>query len=140
MPTSISNWASGGRVRDNVTVLTCQSLDDDLAFNVSPSKAVEYSNDPEKLEKACKRIVDMIVKGIRQPEHVDSLVRQSAELVTLDRREVEELRTENTRLHQQRGDDLVAAARTAEYDERGRIAASGDRGQSGSPGGTLPPG
>ncbi|MGH3753177.1 MAG: tetratricopeptide repeat protein [Pseudonocardiaceae bacterium] len=107
-------WA----VRDNVTVLTCQSLDDDLAFNVSPSKAVEYSNDPEKLEKACKRIVDMIAKGIRQPEHVDSLVRQSAELITLDRREVVELRTENARLHQQRGDDLVAAARTAEYDER----------------------
>lgn len=107
-------WA----VRDNVTVLTCQSLEDDLAFNVSPSKAVEYSNDPEKLEKACKRIVDMIVKGIRQPGHVDSLVRQSAELITLDRREVEELRTENARFHRQRGDDLVAAARTAEYDKR----------------------
>jgi tetratricopeptide (TPR) repeat protein len=107
-------WA----VRDNVTVLTCQSLDDDLLFNVSPSKAVEYGNDPEKLETACKRIVDMIVKGIRQPKHVDSLVRQSAELITLDRREVEELRTENERLHQQRGDDLVAAARTAAHDKR----------------------
>lgn len=50
----------GGRwaVRDNVTVLTCQSLNDDLAFNVNPSKAVKYGNDPEELETACKRIVD----------------------------------------------------------------------------------
>lgn len=107
-------WA----VRDNITVLTCQSTKDDLAFNVSPSKAVEYGEDHDKLDTACKRIVDMIVKGIRQPEHVDSLVRQSTELITLDRREVQELRTENERLHHQRGDDLVAAARTATHDKR----------------------
>ncbi|UAK34825.1 tetratricopeptide repeat protein [Nocardia asteroides] len=107
-------WA----VRDSVTILTCQSLEDDLAFNVSPSKAVKYSNDPEELETAAKRIADMIIKGLRQPEYVDSLVRQNAELITMDRREVEELRAENTRLSQQRGDDLVAAARNARHNER----------------------
>lgn len=112
-------WA----VRDNVTVLTCQSLKDDLAFNVAPSKAVEYGNDPEKLETACTKVVDMIVKGIRWPEHVDSLVRQSAELITLNRREIEELRAENERLHRQRGDDLVSSARNAAHNERVELLA-----------------
>ncbi|TQM84730.1 tetratricopeptide repeat protein [Saccharothrix saharensis] len=107
-------WA----VRDNVTVLTCQSLQDDLAFNVAPSKAVEYGNDPEKLETACKRIVEMIVKGLRNPDHVDSLVRQGTELVAVGRRELRELRDENARLHHQRGEDLITAARTASHDQR----------------------
>ncbi|MFI9412229.1 tetratricopeptide repeat-containing protein [Nocardia gamkensis] len=107
-------WA----VKDCVTVLTCQSLHDDLAFNVSPSKAVKYGNDPEELETAATRIADMIVKGLRQPGYVDSLVRQNAELITLERHEVEELRAENARLAHQRGDDLIAAALNAEHDKR----------------------
>jgi tetratricopeptide (TPR) repeat protein len=107
-------WA----VRDNVTVLTCQSVKDDLAFNVSPSKAVEYGNDPDKLALACQKIVDMIARGVGQPNYVDSLVRQDAELVTLDRKVVEKLYAENEKLHRERGDGLVAAARNAPHDKR----------------------
>ncbi|GAB2966624.1 tetratricopeptide repeat protein [Saccharothrix stipae] len=107
-------WA----VRDNVTVVTCQSLKDDLAFNVQPSKAVEYGGDPDLLEAASQRIVKMVVDGLRNPAYVDSLVRQSLDLVTEHAGTVARLRAENTRLIEQRGDDLVAAARLADHDRR----------------------
>ncbi|MGQ0774799.1 MAG: hypothetical protein ACT4NY_10340, partial [Pseudonocardiales bacterium] len=67
-------------------------------------------------ERVAREVSEAV--GVKYRVHVDSLVRQSAELITLDRREVEELRMENKRLHQQRGDDLVAAARAAAHDKR----------------------
>jgi tetratricopeptide (TPR) repeat protein len=107
-------WA----VKDNVTIVTCQHLDDDLAFNVKPSKAVVYAKDPELLETACRRIVKMIVDGLQDPGHVDSLVRQGADLITEPAEKWRRLNEENARLLHQRGEDLVVAARRASHDRR----------------------
>ncbi|NKE56167.1 tetratricopeptide repeat protein [Lentzea sp. PSKA42] len=105
-------WA----LRDNVTVLVSQDVDHDVRFNVAHTRVVKYSNLYGQLNEARQTIVNMILHGLRTMNN-DSPVRQGSGFVTIPRAELDERDAEISRLRQERGDELFAAAMDAENDD-----------------------
>jgi tetratricopeptide (TPR) repeat protein len=101
-------WA----VRDSVTILVSQDLDQ-VGFNVSGNRVFPYSQDPAELQNAIDIVSEAIVRGLADPR-CDNPVRHSSNLVQISRDELAGLKAEIERLRQQRGEDLLAAARAAE--------------------------
>ena len=98
-------WA----VSDGVTVVVTQSVED-RRFNAESVRAIPYSQTPTKLQEAINRTVAGILHALEHPEECVSPVRRGSELVTIIREDLDELKAENTRLVQARGDDLLTAA------------------------------
>ncbi|MDH2425062.1 tetratricopeptide repeat protein [Sphaerisporangium sp. TRM90804] len=106
-------WA----LRDNVTVLVCQSVEHDVKFNVAANRVIPYGIDPGQLQDACARIVRAILDGIEKG-HPDSPVREGAGVISVSKAELDQLRADIARLHEERGDELVAAAMNATHEDR----------------------
>jgi len=102
-------WA----LRDGVTILISQDIDDDVKFNVSGNRVIPYGPMPNELDRAISKIVASALSGMQDPPPIDSPVRNSLPLLTAPRTEWDNLRNEIARLKQSQADDLVAAARKA---------------------------
>jgi tetratricopeptide (TPR) repeat protein len=109
-------WA----LRDNVTVLVCQDLAHDIKFNVAANRVIRYGRGPSEIELARQQIVAAILDGLRRG-HIDSPVRQGANVVSIGSAELADLRAEVAKLREERGEDLVAAAMHADHEERTRL-------------------
>jgi Flp pilus assembly protein TadD len=99
-------WA----LRDTVTVLICQSVED-LKFNVFANRALLYY--PDIIIKAIDDVVEAIVNGLNDSKP-DNPVRLNADYITIPRTQIDELNTEIERLKKDRGEDLLRAADTTE--------------------------
>lgn len=97
-------WA----LRDRTTVLIAQDVN--VKFNVSGNRVIPYGPMPDALHLAISQIAASALKGLQDPEWVDSPVRRGLPLVTAPRTEWEELRKEILRLKELQADELVAAA------------------------------
>lgn len=102
-------WA----LKDNVTILISQNIDDDLKFNVSGNRVIPYGPMPNELDRAISKITASALSGLRDPMRVDSPVRNSIPLLTAPRSDWDALHDEVARLRQTQADDLVAEARKA---------------------------
>ncbi|KFB69566.1 tetratricopeptide repeat protein [Candidatus Accumulibacter vicinus] len=112
-----ARWTS----RDAVTIVVSQNVSE-ILFNAAASRAIPYAKDPASLSKAISEVVKAVVEEIADPNHCDSPVRQSSDLVVHTRGYIEELQIENSKLKEQRGQDLFAAAVTTKQpDERLRL-------------------
>lgn len=110
-------WA----LRDNVTVPVCQDLKHDAWFNVVANRAIQYGQKPSELGKAIQKIIAAIAKGLEQ-QHVDSPVRDRAELIALPRKEIDDMRARIAELEAAQGDGLFKAAmREPLLDDRVRL-------------------
>lgn len=98
-------WA----LRDNVTVIICQNVQD-LKFNVFANRAILYY--PDISFKAISDLVEAIENGLRAPR-VDSPVRLNSQYVTISRSELDDLNASIKRLTVERGEDLLRAAQSA---------------------------
>ncbi|MGW1136412.1 tetratricopeptide repeat-containing protein [Streptomyces zhihengii] len=98
-------WA----LRDGVTVPISQDVGD-VRFNASSSRVIPYGPMPDQLDDAIRRIADAAASGLRDPRRVDSPVRDGADLVVVERAELEELRHEIRGLREAQAEDLVEAA------------------------------
>lgn len=107
-------------LRDHVTVLVCQDVAHDVKFNVAPNRVIPYGRGPSELEAARRDIVRAIAHGVKSKQ-VDSPVREDLGLISVSRAEVDQLHAELAKLQQERGDELIAAAETAMYDERVKL-------------------
>ncbi|HUQ56627.1 tetratricopeptide repeat protein [Lentzea sp.] len=108
-----ARWA----LRDNVTIITCQHKAD-LRFNADTYRYAQYGQGPKELRAAKDLIVNMIVNGLDDLDHVDNPVRSGRDLVVFSRAELTKLRGEIARLEHARGDDLFREAMSAEGDHR----------------------
>ena len=109
-------WA----VRDWVTILVTQNIEE-VGFNVSGNRVFSYSQDPAELQTAIETVSDAIVEGLKT-KHCDNPVRLYGDLITVERKRLDDLEAEVTRLRHQRGEDLLAAAKAAQNpDERLRL-------------------
>ncbi|MBW8482054.1 tetratricopeptide repeat protein [Actinomadura parmotrematis] len=107
-------WA----MRDGVTVLICQDLDD-VRYNAVINRVIEYGPMPDMLDEAIQRIAAAAAAGLREPSRVDSPVRDGAQLVLVPRRAYDALAAEVGELRQRQADDLLKAARrSADLDAR----------------------
>jgi tetratricopeptide (TPR) repeat protein len=97
-------WA----LRDGTTVLIAQDVN--VLFNVSGNRVIPYGPMPDQLELAIDQIAASALKGLQDPEWVDSPVRRGRPLVTIPRTEWEGLQQEIARLKELQADELVAAA------------------------------
>jgi hypothetical protein len=102
-------WA----LKDNVTILISQNIDDDLKFNVSGNRVIPYGPMPNELDRAISQIVASALSGLQDPLKIDSPVRNSLPLLTAPRGDWDALHDEIGRLKQTQADDLVAEARKA---------------------------
>ncbi|TQS46903.1 tetratricopeptide repeat protein [Cryptosporangium phraense] len=99
-------WA----LRDRVTIIVCQSITEDLRFNVQTAKAIRYGKEPGVLKTARQRVVDKIIQTQRDDE-IDSLIRVLIpDLYTTSRADVDRLRSRIRELEEERGEELVEAA------------------------------
>lgn len=99
-------WA----VRDNVTIMIAQSVDD-LKFNVGANRAFIYS--PENIIQAIDDIATAVETGLKT-QTCDSIVRVNSDLVTISKSEIENLENEIDRLKKARGEDLINAAKATD--------------------------
>jgi len=97
-------WA----LRDRTTVLIAQDVH--VLFNVSGNRVIPYGGMPSQLKSAIDQIAASALKGLQNPEWVDSPVRRGRPLVTIPRTEWEGLQQEIVRLKELQADELVAAA------------------------------
>ena len=102
-------WA----LRDGVTVLISQDINDDVKFNVSGNRVILYGPMPNELDRAIDQIVAAAFTGLQNPTEIDSPVRRSISLITAPRGDWEALRNEIANLKEAQADDLVAAAHKA---------------------------
>jgi tetratricopeptide (TPR) repeat protein len=102
-------WA----LKDSVTILISQDIQDDVKFNVSGNRVIPYGPMPNELNRAISQIVKSALSGVQDPQKIDSPVRNSLPLLTAPRSEWDALHDEIAQLKQTQADDLVAAARTA---------------------------
>lgn len=100
-----ARWTS----RDAVTIVVSQNVSE-ILFNAAASRAIPYAKDPSNLSKAIAEVVKAILQEIADPKHCDSPVRQSNELLVFTREYIDQLHSENSRLKEQRGQDLFTAA------------------------------
>ncbi|NUP50061.1 MAG: hypothetical protein HOW97_22525 [Catenulispora sp.] len=100
-----ARWA----LRDNVTILICQDTGE-IRFNAVDGRAIEYGWKPKELSEAIHRIADAALHGLRNPGHVDSLVRDAADQILISRTEYDALRGELDELRQRQAEDLIEAA------------------------------
>jgi tetratricopeptide (TPR) repeat protein len=100
-------------LRDGVTILISQDIDDDVKFNVSGNRVIRYGPMPTELDRAINQIVASAVRGIQEPDQVDSPVRNNLSLVVVPWTEWNALQGEIARLKEAQADDLVDAARKA---------------------------
>jgi tetratricopeptide (TPR) repeat protein len=107
-------------LRDHVTVLVCQNVAQDVKFNVAPNRVIPYGRGPSQLEAARRDIVRAIAHGMTSNQ-VDSPVREDLGVISVSRAEVDQLRAKLAKLQQERGDELVAAAESATYEERVKL-------------------
>jgi tetratricopeptide (TPR) repeat protein len=102
-------WA----LKDGVTVLISQDIDDDVKFNVSGNRVIPYGSGPTVLKRAIDQVVASVLHGMQDLPLIDSPVRSSLPLVTVARSDWDALQQEIARLKKLQADDLVAAARKA---------------------------
>lgn len=102
-------WA----LKDNVTILISQEVDEDVKFNVSGNRVIPYGPMPNELGRAISQIVASALGGVHNPQKIDSPVRNSLPLVTAPRRNWDALHEEIAGLKKTQADDLVAEARKA---------------------------
>jgi tetratricopeptide (TPR) repeat protein len=102
-------WA----LKDNVTILVSQNIDDDLKFNVSGNRVISYGPMPNELDRAVSQVVAAALSGLRDPLKIDSPVRSGLPLFIALRSEWDALRDEVSSLRQTQADGLVAEARKA---------------------------
>jgi tetratricopeptide (TPR) repeat protein len=102
-------WA----LRDNVTVLISQDINDDLKFNTSGNRVITYGPMPNQLSDAVNRIVESALVGLRNKTLIDSPVRRGMSLYAAPRSDWDDLRAQIERLREAQGDDLIAAANRA---------------------------
>ncbi|MGH3825130.1 MAG: RICIN domain-containing protein [Pseudonocardiaceae bacterium] len=86
-------WA----LRDHVTVLVCQNINQDVKFNVAVNRVIHYGQNPTELESARKKIVAAILEGL-ESKRVDSPVRHGLDVNKLHP-EIARLRQERTVRH-----------------------------------------
>lgn len=106
-------WA----LRDHVTVPVCQSVEHDVKFNVGANRVIPYGKNPGELRTALQKIVSAITKGLLQ-QKVDSPVRAGANIATVARTELDELRAQIAELTRARGNDLFNEAMSAPPSQR----------------------
>lgn len=99
-------WA----LRDTVTVLLCQSVED-LKFNVFANRALLYY--PDIIIKAIDDVVEAIVVGL-QSTKPDNPVRLNSDIVPIQRSQINEYVAEIERLKKDRGEDLLRVAKATE--------------------------
>lgn len=97
-------WA----LRDRTTVLIAQDVH--VKFNVSGNRVIPYGPMPDELALAIGQITASALKGLQDPDYIDSPVRKNIPLVTVPKAEWEGLRQEIDRLKELQADELVAAA------------------------------
>lgn len=102
-------WA----LKDNVTILISQNIDEDLKFNVSGNRIIPYGPMPNELDRAVSGIVASALSGLRNPLKIDSPVRSSLPLLTALRSDWEALQDEIAGLRRTQAEDLVVEARKA---------------------------
>ena len=102
-------WA----LRDGVTVLISQDINDDVKFNVSGNRVILYGPMPNELDRAIDQIVTSAFVGLQNPAEIDSPVRRSISFITAPRGDWEALKNEIANLKEAQADDLVAAAHKA---------------------------
>ncbi len=95
-------WA----LRDTVTVLLCQSVED-LKFNVFANRALLYY--PDIIIKAIDDVVEAIIAGLKSTKP-DNPVRLNSDIVPIRRSQIDKLNAEIERLKKDRGEDLLRAA------------------------------
>src|SRR5581483_11938952 len=98
-------WA----LSDNVTILICQDAAD-IRFNANDNRAIEYGWKPKELHEAINRIAEAILYGLRNPNHVDSPVREASDQVLISRTEHEDLLRDLHDLRQHQAEELIEAA------------------------------
>ncbi|MFI9311091.1 tetratricopeptide repeat-containing protein [Streptomyces triculaminicus] len=108
-------WA----LRDAVTVLVSQDIQE-VRYNASASRVIRYGPMPEELKEAQRQITQAAVEGLRQPERVDSPVREDSDYVTVPRLHYEALAAEIAGLRAQQGEDLIDAALALSGDDQAR--------------------
>ncbi len=96
-------WA----LRDNVTVLISQSIED-LKFNVFANSAILYY--PDIIVKAAGDVVEAILAGLAS-EKSDSPVRVNSPFLTISKSELNGLHARIEQLVQERGEELLRLAR-----------------------------
>lgn len=107
-------WA----MSDGVTIPICQDISE-VRFNVAANRVIEYNPMPDALDEAIARIADAAVQGLRNPQRVDSPVREGASAVLVTRQAYESLRQELNSLREQQAQDLIdSALRTQDPNRR----------------------
>ncbi|MDX8035475.1 tetratricopeptide repeat protein [Lentzea sp. BCCO 10_0856] len=101
-------------MRDNVTILTSQHPSYVLFNAEGGYRYTLYGKDPSELEAAKEEVVNTIVNGLEDPDHVDSLVLQGRDLVVVSRSGQRRMEEQLEQLRRVRGDDLFNAAMQAD--------------------------
>lgn len=100
-----ARWA----LKNNVTILICQDTSD-IRFNANDNRAIEYGWKPKELQDAINRITETALYGLRNPDHVDSPVREASDQILVSRAEYGALREDLEKLRHHQAEDLIDAA------------------------------
>jgi tetratricopeptide (TPR) repeat protein len=108
-------WA----MKDGVTIVVSQNVKE-IRFNAAFNRAVPYSDNPEMLKTAIEKVVNGVLQGYGIEGYCDSPVRQGAAVLSFERDYIRQLKEENQRLKEERGEDLLTAAKASSNAE-GRL-------------------
>ncbi|WP_097922044.1 tetratricopeptide repeat protein [Streptomyces sp. wa1063] len=100
-------WA----LRDGVTIPICQKVSE-VRYNASSSRVIQYGPMPDELEDSIRQITEAAVTGLKNPQRVDSPVRDGADFMLVSRESHVSLQAEIRRLREQQAEDLINAARS----------------------------